>query len=57
MALRVRRIAAGQTVPKVFSEKQIVLAFVKGLEQSPGRDILSEGGLDVAVESVFHLWM
>ena len=56
MALRVRRIAAGQTVPKVFSEKQIVLAFVKGLEQSPGRDILSEGG-DVAVESVFHLWM
>ena len=50
------RITKGQTVPKMFSEKQIVLAFVKGLSEDKGKELLTEGG-NVKVDSVFHLWM
>mmetsp|Transcript_15912 Transcript_15912/g.28854 ORF Transcript_15912/g.28854 Transcript_15912/m.28854 type:complete len:108 (+) Transcript_15912:239-562(+) len=50
------RITKGQTVSKIFSEKQIILAFVKGLSEGRGKDILIEGG-NVEVDSVFHLWM
>jgi len=50
------RITKGQTVSKVFSEKQIILAFVKGLSEAKGEEILKEGG-NIEVDSVFHLWM
>lgn len=49
------RISKGQTVPKIFSEKQIILAFVKGLEEAKGREMLDKANL--RVESIFHLWM
>eukprot|EP00584_Thalassiosira_punctigera_P000387 CAMPEP_0172540110 /NCGR_PEP_ID=MMETSP1067-20121228/11181_1 /TAXON_ID=265564 ORGANISM="Thalassiosira punctigera, Strain Tpunct2005C2" /NCGR_SAMPLE_ID=MMETSP1067 /ASSEMBLY_ACC=CAM_ASM_000444 /LENGTH=234 /DNA_ID=CAMNT_0013325895 /DNA_START=21 /DNA_END=722 /DNA_ORIENTATION=- len=42
--LTAQRITKGQTVSKVFSEKQIILAFVKGLTEQRGKDILMEGG-------------
>ena len=48
------RITKGQNVSKVFSEKQIVLAFVKGLTEGRGEELL---GGKVDVDSVFHLWM
>jgi hypothetical protein len=51
-----KRISKGQTVSKVFSEKQIIMAFVKGLSEAKGAEILRDGG-DVQVDSVFHLWM
>lgn len=51
------RITKGQTVPKHFSEKQIVLSFVKGLSESRGEQLLKEGGHHVEVDSVFHIWM
>lgn len=54
--LTAKRISKGQTVSKKFSEKQIILAFVKGLNEERGRNILEQGG-QVEVESVFHLWM
>jgi len=50
------RITKGQTVSKIFSEKQIILAFVKGLGEERGKEILADGG-NVEVDSVFHLWM
>ncbi|KAL3816896.1 hypothetical protein ACHAXA_006972 [Cyclostephanos tholiformis] len=50
------RIKIGQTVSKAFSEKQIILAFVKGLIEGKGAEILKGGG-NVEVDSVFHLWM
>lgn len=50
------RISKGQTVSKSFSEKQILLAFVKGLSEGRGAEVLMEGG-NVEVDSVFHLWM
>lgn len=50
------RIIKGQTVPKTFSEKQIITSFVKGLGESRGEQLLREGG-NVVVDSVFHLWM
>jgi hypothetical protein len=49
------RISKGQTVPKIFSEKQIILAFIKGLEEAKGREMLDKANL--RVESIFHLWM
>jgi len=49
------RLTEGQTVSKYFSEKQIVLAFVKGLSEGKGKELLEKG--DVELESVFHLWM
>ncbi|KAL7532703.1 hypothetical protein ACHAWF_004216 [Thalassiosira exigua] len=54
--LNAYRITKGQTVPKTFSEKQIVMAFVQGLNDARGKDILMEGG-NVEIDSVFHLWM
>ncbi len=50
------RITRGQTVSKAFSEKQILLAFVKGFSEGRGAEILKEG-VHVKVDSVFHLWM
>jgi hypothetical protein len=50
------RITQGQTVSKAFSEKQVLLAFVRGLGEGRGAEILKEGGR-VEVDSVFHLWM
>mmetsp|Transcript_9047 Transcript_9047/g.15733 ORF Transcript_9047/g.15733 Transcript_9047/m.15733 type:complete len:236 (-) Transcript_9047:441-1148(-) len=50
------RVSKGQTVSKIFSEKQVVLAFVRGLSEGRGQDILKEGG-NVEIDSVFHLWM
>ena len=54
--LQARRIREGQTIPKVFSEKQICLAFIKGLSDAKGQEMLAEGG-GVVVDSVFHIWM
>ena len=53
------RIAEGQTVSKMFSEKQILLAFVKGLNDARGIEILTtgDGGRHVEVESIFHRWL
>jgi hypothetical protein len=51
-----KRIAKGQTVSKVFSEKQIIMAFVKGLSEANDSEILRDGG-DIQIDSVFHLWM
>ncbi len=50
------RITRGQTVSKAFSEKQLILAFVRGLVEGRGAEILKEGG-NVEVDSVFHIWM
>jgi hypothetical protein len=50
------RITKGQTVSKQFSEKQIVVSFVKGLSEDRGKQLLTEGG-NVEVDSVFHIWM
>lgn len=50
------RITKGQTVSKIFSEKQVILAFVKGLSEGKGEELLRGGG-NVEVDSVFHLWM
>ena len=49
------RITSGQTISKVFSEKLIIMAFVKGLSEGKGKELLKDG--NVEVESVFHLWM
>lgn len=49
------RITKGQTVTKIFSEKQIVTAFIKGLGEARGKEIL--GSANVRVESVFHEWI
>lgn len=51
------RIKEGQTVSKIFSEKQILLAFVKGLNDARGIEILTNGSRHVEVESVFHRWL
>jgi hypothetical protein len=53
------RITEGQTVSKMFSEKQILLAFVKGLNDARGIEILTPpgGGRYVEVESIFHRWL
>jgi hypothetical protein len=53
------RITEGQTVSKMFSEKQILLAFVKGLNDARGIEILTPpgGGRHVEVESIFHRWL
>ena len=42
---------------KMFSEKQILLAFVKGLNDARGIEILTNGGRHVEIESVFHRWL
>ena len=54
--LQAKRIKEGQTIPKIFSEKQICLAFIKGLNEKKGQELLAEGGR-VVVDSVFHIWM
>jgi len=54
--LQAKRIKEGQTIPKVFSEKQICLAFIKGLSEAKGQEILGDGG-GVVIDSVFHIWM
>lgn len=54
--LQAKRITEGQTIPKIFSEKQICLAFIKGLSEKKGQELLAEGG-GVVVDSVFHIWM
>eukprot|EP00986_Skeletonema_menzelii_P007227 scaffold2826_cov152-Skeletonema_menzelii.AAC.3 len=54
--LQAKRIKEGQTIPKVFSEKQICLAYIKGLSETKGQELLAEGG-GVVVDSVFHIWM
>lgn len=54
--LQAVRITEGQTIPKVFSEKQICLAFIKGLSEGKGKEILAEAG-GVVIDSVFHIWM
>jgi hypothetical protein len=55
ISLVASRISKGQTVPKIFSEKQIVLAFIKGLDEERGREMLKKANLHVA--SIFHQWM
>eukprot|EP00980_Cylindrotheca_fusiformis_P027973 scaffold22575_cov141-Cylindrotheca_fusiformis.AAC.4 len=51
-----KRNSNGQTVSKMFSEKQIVLAFLKGIS---GEDTEKTGAPPegVNVESVFHKWL
>lgn len=56
ISLRAWRITKGQTVSKIFSEKQIVVAFVKALGEDRAKEMFAEAG-NVEVESVFHLWM
>ena len=53
----VKRNSEGQTVPKMFSEKLVVQAFVKGIAgETP--DKTSPAPVDVVVlESVFHKWL
>ncbi|KAL3782500.1 hypothetical protein HJC23_013429 [Cyclotella cryptica] len=51
-----KRISKGQTVSKVFSEKQIIMAFVKGLTEARGTERLMDGG-NIQIDSLFHLWM
>lgn len=55
--LTAKRITKGQTVSKSFSEKQIIQAFVRGLTEERGKEILLNSGSNVEVGSVFHLWM
>jgi hypothetical protein len=55
ISLCASRISKGQTVSKIFSEKQIVLAFIKGLNEARGKEILESA--NVHVESIFHQWM
>ena len=50
-----KRVSKGQTVSKIFSEKQIIMAFVNGLDEERGKIILDNG--NVQVESVFHQWL
>lgn len=53
----VKRNSQGQVVPKMFSEKQIVQAYVKGFS---GQDEDRSGTAPteaVAIESVFHKWL
>ena len=52
-----KRNSKGQTIPKMFSEKLVVQAFVKGIGgETP--DKTSPAPLDfVAMESVFHKWL
>ena len=50
-----KRISKGQTVSKIFSEKQIIMSFVKGLNEARGKDLLDSA--NVRVESIFHEWM
>ena len=50
------RNTKGQTVSKIFSEKQVILAFVKGLSEGKGEELLRDGG-NVEIGSVFHPWM
>ncbi|VEU33908.1 unnamed protein product [Pseudo-nitzschia multistriata] len=51
------RNSEGQTVSKIFSEKLIVLAFVKGISgddaQKAGKDLSNM----VSIESIFHKWL
>ena len=49
------RITEGQTVSKVFSEKQLIMGFIKGLHEGKGKELLGAHGIDV--ESIFHVWM
>lgn len=53
----VKRNSQGQVIPKTFSEKQIVQAYVKGIS---GEDEDRSGMAPteaVAIESVFHKWL
>ena len=50
-----KRVSKGQTVSKIFSEKQIIMAFVNGLDEERGKMILDNA--NVQVESVFHQWL
>ena len=50
-----KRVSKGQTVSKIFSEKQIILAFVEGLHEERGKTILDNA--NVQVGSVFHQWL
>ena len=49
------RITEGQTVAKIFSEKQIVKAFVNGIDEPKGNQLLESNG--IVVKSLFHLWL
>jgi hypothetical protein len=51
-----KRNSMGQTVSKMFSEKQVILAFVKGIS---GEETEKTGAppADVRVESVYHKWL
>ena len=52
-----KRNSQGQTISKMFSEKLVVQAFVKGISgQAP--DKTSPAPIDVvALRSVFHKWL
>eukprot|EP00970_Alexandrium_tamarense_P020853 scaffold15773_cov193-Alexandrium_tamarense.AAC.5 len=56
VCLEAKRISQGQTISKVFSEKQVILAYLNGLDDRLGQDISVECG-DIEIDSVFHLWM
>ena len=53
--LTANRITEGQTVAKIFSEKQIVQAFVNGIDEPKGNQLLESNG--IVVKSLFHLWL
>lgn len=53
----VKRNSQGQVIPKTFSEKQIVQAYVKGISgEDEGRSGMAPTEA-VAIESVFHKWL
>lgn len=51
-----KRNSKGQTISKMFSEKQVVLAFLKGIS---GEETEKTGAPppNISVESVFHKWL
>eukprot|EP00536_Pseudo-nitzschia_multiseries_P000760 jgi/Psemu1/321773/estExt_fgenesh1_pg.C_90045 len=51
------RNSEGQTISKIFSEKLIVLAFVKGIAGEDANKANDDLSSMISVESVFHKWM
>ncbi len=52
-----KRNSQGQTVAKLFSERLVVQAYVKGVSGEEGKLYGTPPSDVVAVSSVFHKWM
>ena len=55
--LTVKRNSVGQTIPKMFAEKLVVQAFVKGISGEEDGKASPPPTDVVTVESVFHKWL